>query len=218
MQTFRFPPDLPSRRKQKKEVLSEEQKKKRAQASQLRQQRNKEKNLDRRQYILERKLSESRRIWGEEAFNTFRSQEFQDWYRKYGREEWKLDFELNKEECVALIQDAVDTADSPFIQHIEALEAFGLRMTREEQKEKDRQRRLKRKLATPVWANMEKIKEIYKKRDRMNAEVGYRQYVVDHIVPLNGQLVSGLHVEYNLQVVSHYYNKDKANRHLTAQN
>lgn len=43
----------------------------------------------------------------------------------------------------------------------------------------------------PHWANLDKIKEIY-----LSCPKGYH---VDHIIPLKGQHVSGLHVETNLQ-------------------
>lgn len=45
--------------------------------------------------------------------------------------------------------------------------------------------------ATPMWANMNAISEIYEKCPK-----GYH---VDHIVPLQGKAVCGLHVENNLQ-------------------
>lgn len=46
----------------------------------------------------------------------------------------------------------------------------------------------------PKWANIDKIKEIYKNRPE-----GCH---VDHIIPLQGKNVCGLHVETNLQYLS----------------
>ena len=68
----------------------------------------------------------------------------------------------------------------------------------------------KRKLAkinrTPVWADLEKIKEIYNKCPT--------DYHVDHIIPLQGKLVSGLHVENNLQYLTATENLKKSNKYI----
>ena len=55
----------------------------------------------------------------------------------------------------------------------------------------------------PSWANLEKIKQIY-----LNCPPGYH---VDHIIPLKGKTVSGLHVETNLQYLSAQDNLRKRN-------
>lgn len=59
--------------------------------------------------------------------------------------------------------------------------------------------------ATPSWANKEKMEELY--------VVGkYWGLEVDHIVPLNGDAVCGLHVENNLQLLTKTYNIQKSNK------
>ena len=57
---------------------------------------------------------------------------------------------------------------------------------------------------TPPWADLKKIKEIYD-----NCPKGYH---VDHIHPLNGILISGLHVENNLQYLPAIDNIRKSNK------
>ena len=58
---------------------------------------------------------------------------------------------------------------------------------------------------TPGWADLKKIKEIY-----LNCP---EDKEVDHIIPLQGKRVSGLHVEDNLQYLSKSENCRKGNRY-----
>lgn len=60
-------------------------------------------------------------------------------------------------------------------------------------------------LATPTWANHELIKAIYAKAKEKGMEV-------DHIVPLDGKIVCGLHCHHNLQLLTAEENKRKHNR------
>jgi hypothetical protein len=65
------------------------------------------------------------------------------------------------------------------------------------------QYKTKRSLATPPWADLLKIKQIY--------DTCPKGYHVDHIIPLQGELVSGLHVEYNLRHLLALENMQKHN-------
>ena len=66
---------------------------------------------------------------------------------------------------------------------------------------------------TPKWADLEKIKAYYDVCSFFNEVNGFIKYHVDHIVPLQGNYVSGLHVETNLQVIHATENMVKGNRH-----
>lgn len=77
--------------------------------------------------------------------------------------------------------------------------------------------RYERKLsmATPVWLTKEHWAEmdaIYANARKLTRKTGVR-HEVDHIVPLNGKLVSGLHVPWNLQVLTQSENVAKSNRY-----
>lgn len=65
-------------------------------------------------------------------------------------------------------------------------------------------RRAKERQATPPWLTKEHynaILAIYEEADRLTAETGVK-YQVDHIVPLSGKTVSGLHVPWNLRAIT----------------
>lgn len=68
------------------------------------------------------------------------------------------------------------------------------------------------RMATPLWANKGAIRETYREAARRSLETGI-PHEVDHIVPLRGRNVSGLHVEFNLRVVPKAVNRAKGASH-----
>lgn len=81
---------------------------------------------------------------------------------------------------------------------------------------KSAKRRAKKLQATPSWLTDEQKQEIiefYKLRKILTKETGILHHV-DHIIPLKGDRVCGLHVPWNLQVISASENLSKSNKLL----
>jgi hypothetical protein len=78
----------------------------------------------------------------------------------------------------------------------------------------NKHRRNKHRLATPNWLTQEhkaQIKQKYIEAMAITRGTGVA-HVVDHIVPLRGELVSGLHVPWNLAVITSKANSKKSNK------
>ena len=77
-------------------------------------------------------------------------------------------------------------------------------------------RRRRHKNASPKWITKEQkaeIREIYKRAVKLCKD-NPKAYVVDHIVPLMGKEVCGLHVPWNLQILTAEENYRKNNKLL----
>lgn len=77
------------------------------------------------------------------------------------------------------------------------------------------ERRAMKLQRTPAWltdAHLSAIKAIYAEAAKKTAATGVCWHV-DHIVPLLGENVSGLHVPWNLQIITGSENMRKGNRH-----
>jgi len=77
-------------------------------------------------------------------------------------------------------------------------------------------RRRKHREATPPWLTRKQkseIRQLYQIAITMSKTTG-EQYVVDHIVPLRGNDVCGLHVPWNLRVITQEENLKKSNKLL----
>ena len=65
---------------------------------------------------------------------------------------------------------------------------------------------------TPSWSETEEIAELYSWAAHLQKVTGIQMHV-DHIVPLQGKHVSGLHCVDNLKVITAKENLAKGNRH-----
>ena len=65
----------------------------------------------------------------------------------------------------------------------------------------------------PKWStpqDLADIRSIYKACKKISDKTGIKHHV-DHVIPLRGKIVSGLHVPSNLQIIPDYLNLQKSN-------
>lgn len=74
--------------------------------------------------------------------------------------------------------------------------------------------RANKSIRTVSWANLDKIKDFYVTANALSMITG-DWYHIDHIIPLHGKNVCGLHVEHNLQILSAKDNLKKGNNYAT---
>ena len=80
---------------------------------------------------------------------------------------------------------------------------------------KNAERRAAKLHRTPKWLTKEQkqeIQDIYKMAKELQKIFPWEQHV-DHIIPLQGVLVSGLHIPENLQILSAHLNCSKKNKY-----
>ena len=65
--------------------------------------------------------------------------------------------------------------------------------------------------AMPKWCDRAAINEIYRRAKELTIQTGLK-HEVDHIIPLRGKTVWGLHIPINLQILTTSQNRRKFNR------
>lgn len=102
--------------------------------------------------------------------------------------------------------------------HHEKVKAVGAKWRKENPARSQalvRARQARKLSATPPWANMDAIERHYANAVYLSEITGHKHHV-DHIIPLRGKLVCGLHVENNLRAIPHFLNTRKGNNFVGA--
>lgn len=73
------------------------------------------------------------------------------------------------------------------------------------------QRRARKLKAHPKWANNDKILEVYELAKELQW-LSEEKLEVDHIIPLQSDVICGLHVDWNLQILPRSMNRSKGNK------
>ena len=82
---------------------------------------------------------------------------------------------------------------------------------RDKKNASEAKRRAAKLQRTVAWGNKDLIDAVYARAQRLTEATGIPMEV-DHIYPLQGAMVSGLHVENNLQILPKAVNASKSNK------
>lgn len=140
-----------------------------------------------------------------------------DWYKKKARD-WDTANPEKKREA----NNKWRTSEKGLVQNREAYardpEAYNARTKKWKQanpdaiREMTRRRQATKLRATPAWVDRGELRAIYQQAVAAERHDGIKRHV-DHIVPLQGKNVCGLHVPWNLQVLTEAENCAKGNKH-----
>lgn len=140
--------------------------------------------------------------------NETRAEYFRDYNKSEAGQKAKREYyERNREEVIAR------AAARPYAE-IKAAKAKHKRENPDYYNTLNNVRKRRHRSATPAWVSREQkhaMRMLYLRAAELTNTTGER-YVVDHIVPLISPIVCGLHVPWNLRVITQEENLKKSNK------
>lgn len=137
---------------------------------------------------------------------TVRDPDFLRWFEVTTGAEWNPALEDDPVEALALLQYIYAVEQGRLAERAKAAELVARISTPALIR-----RALMVMLATPLWVDRDALRKIYAQRTEMNRPLA-RVYEVDHIVPINNPRVCGLHVPWNLRIITMSENRKKRNK------
>lgn len=199
------------RRRQKKVELSPQERAKRRNAQREREEQLKRENEEHARLVEKRRYAHAR-ARNPKLYDLIESEEFLSWYEAVTGEGWKEAYSLTPEEALREVQRAARHEDYAKRKTAEYRNTLMGTINDPEVSASER-RRVALALATPPWACLEKIKRVYRERDAANLDTPEdAPFHVDHVIPLLGRRVCGLHVHDNLKVIPARQNLRKSNK------
>lgn len=140
--------------------------------------------------------------------------------QKLKRDEWRKNHkEHHNEKCAMWVKQNPEKRkeinrkwrDSQSLETLREMRRNSVLKNRELYRVSTSLRRKRVRNATPEWANTFFLQEAYLLAQLRSKMFGF-DWHVDHIIPLNGDEVCGLHVENNLQVIPALENLVKSNK------
>ena len=128
-------------------------------------------------------------------------------FKKHIREYAKKHYQLNKKRKMEIAKKY----ELKNIDKVKKMRSDWKKRNAHKVRESSMRRLVCKRKAMPKWVDIEQIKCFYEVADRVTKQTGVK-HDVDHIVPLVSNVVCGLHVQENLQLLVKADNIRKGNR------